>query len=93
MSYQVIARKWRPTTFDEVIGQRHITAPLRNAIRADRVPHALLLTGPRGVGKTTLARIFARCLNCEKGPTEEPCGTCDDCQENKENNHDYYHES
>jgi DNA polymerase-3 subunit gamma/tau len=81
VSYQVIARKWRPRAFDEVIGQRHITDPLRNAIRSDRVPHALLLTGPRGVGKTTLARIFARCLNCEQGPTEEPCGTCVPCDE------------
>ncbi len=81
MSYQVIARKWRPKTFDEVTGQNHVTTPLRNAIRSDRIPHALLLTGPRGVGKTTLARILARCLNCEKGPTESPCGSCDACAE------------
>ncbi len=81
MSYQVIARKWRPQSFDDVTGQSHVTTPLRNAIRSDRMPHALLLTGPRGVGKTTLARILARCLNCEKGPTDSPCGTCPGCQE------------
>ncbi|MBW2295715.1 MAG: DNA polymerase III subunit gamma/tau, partial [Deltaproteobacteria bacterium] len=81
MSYQVIARKWRPQSFDDVTGQSHVTTPLRNAIRSDRIPHALLLAGPRGVGKTTLARILARCLNCEKGPTDSPCGTCPGCQE------------
>ncbi len=81
MSYQVLARKWRPAGFDEVTGQAHVTAPLRNAVRTGRVPHALLLTGPRGVGKTTLARILARCLNCEKGPTDEPCGSCTACTE------------
>ena len=81
MSYEVIARKWRPRTFDEVGGQSHVTTPLRNAIRADRMPHALLLSGPRGVGKTTLARILAHCLNCEQGPTDEPCGTCSACED------------
>jgi DNA polymerase-3 subunit gamma/tau len=72
MSYQVLARKWRPQTFDEVTGQTHVTTPLRNAIRFERIPHAILLTGPRGTGKTTLARIFASCLNAEKGPTDSP---------------------
>jgi len=81
VSYQVLARRWRPQGFDEVAGQGHVTTPLRNAIRTGRVPHALLLCGPRGVGKTTLARILARCLNCEKGPTETPCGTCGACRE------------
>ena len=81
VSYQVLARRWRPQGFDEVIGQAHVTTPLRNAIRSDRVPHAILLTGPRGVGKTTLARILARCLNCEKGPTDTPCGQCSWCSE------------
>jgi DNA polymerase-3 subunit gamma/tau len=81
MSYQVLARKWRPQTFDDVSGQAHVTTPLRNAIRTGRVPHAILLSGPRGVGKTTLARILARCLNCDKGPTDQPCGECDPCRE------------
>ena len=81
MSYQVIARKWRPQSFDEVSGQGHVTRALANAIRSGRIPHALLFTGPRGVGKTTLARLVARCLNCEKGPTDTPCGVCPSCVE------------
>ncbi len=72
MTYQVLARKWRPQSFDEVTGQAHVTTPLRNAIRSGRIPHAILLTGPRGTGKTTLARIVASCLNAEKGPTDTP---------------------
>ncbi|MAI79327.1 MAG: hypothetical protein CL917_10335 [Deltaproteobacteria bacterium] len=81
LSYQVIARKWRPQSFDEVTGQEHVTTPLRNAIRTGRVPHAILLTGPRGTGKTTLARIVALSLNCDSGPTETPCGQCHSCSE------------
>jgi DNA polymerase-3 subunit gamma/tau len=81
LSYEVLARKWRPRGFDEVTGQSHVTTPLRNAIRTGRMPHALLLTGPRGVGKTTIARILARCLNCDKGPTDQPCGECPPCSE------------
>jgi DNA polymerase-3 subunit gamma/tau len=81
LTYEVLARKWRPLGFDDVVGQAHVTTPLRNAIRSDRVSHAILLTGPRGVGKTTIARILARCLNCEKGPTDTPCGECPSCRE------------
>ena len=81
VSYEVIARKWRPQSFDDVSGQDHVTTPLRNAIRTNRIPHAILLTGPRGTGKPTLARILARCLNCEKGPTETPCAVCTSCHE------------
>lgn len=81
MSYIVFARKYRPQGFDEVIGQPHITTILKNAISQDRVAHAYLFTGPRGVGKTTTARIFAKALNCEKGPTIKPCNSCTACQE------------
>ena len=81
LSYQVLARKWRPQSFEEVAGQEHVTTALRNAITTGRVPHAVLLCGPRGVGKTTIARILSRCLNCEKGPTATPCGVCPSCKE------------
>ena len=80
-SYQVIARKWRPQRFDDVIGQRGVTQTLRNAIAAGRIAQSFVFSGPRGVGKTTTARILARCLNCEKGPTADPCGECDACVE------------
>ncbi len=81
MSYQVIARKWRPQTFDDLVGQQHVTETLKNAIKNDRVAHAYIFSGARGVGKTTAARILAKALNCVKGPTAQPCGECDSCKE------------
>ncbi len=79
--YQVIARKWRPQTFDDVVGQDHVVRTLKNAITRNRIAHAYLFVGPRGTGKTSTARIFAKALNCEKGPTPEPCGKCASCEE------------
>ena len=78
--YTVVARRYRPQRFEDVVGQDHVVKALRNAIRLDRVTHAYLFSGTRGVGKTSVARIFAKCLNCVKGPTEEPCNECDICQ-------------
>ncbi len=81
MSYLVLARKFRPQNFDEVIGQEHISQTLKNAINENRIAHAYLFSGPRGCGKTTMARILAKALNCKEGPTAEPCGVCENCGE------------
>ena len=76
---QALYRRYRPATFADVIGQDHVTGPLQQALSHDRTHHAYLFSGPRGCGKTTSARIMARCLNCEQGPTATPCGVCDSC--------------
>jgi DNA polymerase-3 subunit gamma/tau len=81
MSYQVLARKWRPGNFREMVGQEHVLQALINALDNDRLHHAFLFTGTRGVGKTTIARILAKCLNCEEGVRSEPCGHCSSCTE------------
>jgi DNA polymerase-3 subunit gamma/tau len=81
MSYLVLARKWRPQTFQDMTGQEHVVRTVANAIKLDRVAHAYLFCGPRGVGKTTAARLLAKALNCQKGPTAEPCGACQACTE------------
>jgi DNA polymerase-3 subunit gamma/tau len=79
MSYQVLARKWRPQRFSELVGQEHVVNALSNALDNNRLHHAYLFTGTRGVGKTTIARIFAKSLNCELGQSANPCGKCDTC--------------
>ncbi len=79
MSYTVIARRFRPKKFDDVIGQPHIVTTIKNSIRAGKIPHAYLFTGPRGVGKTSMARILAKAVNCVNGPTEDPCNVCENC--------------
>ncbi|HEX5123477.1 MAG TPA: DNA polymerase III subunit gamma/tau [Rhodanobacteraceae bacterium] len=81
MSYQALARKWRPRRFTELVGQEHVVRALAHALDSGRLHHAFLFTGTRGVGKTTIARIFAKSLNCEKGPTSNPCGECGACRE------------
>ena len=81
MSYLVLARKWRPKRFAELAGQEHVVRALVNALESGRVHHAFLFTGTRGVGKTTIARIFAKSLNCETGVTSNPCGECSTCRE------------
>ena len=87
MSYQVLARKWRPQDFQQMVGQAHVLRALMNALDENRLHHAYLFTGTRGVGKTTLARIFAKCLNCETGVTAKPCGECRSCREIVEGRH------
>ena len=81
MSYQVLARKWRPRIFAEMAGQQHVLQALINALDHDRLHHAYLVTGTRGVGKTTIARILSKCLNCEAGVSSVPCGECSSCNE------------
>ncbi|MGL5045861.1 MAG: DNA polymerase III subunit gamma/tau, partial [Plesiomonas sp.] len=81
MSYQVLARKWRPHTFNAVVGQEHVLTALANGLSLGRLHHAYLFSGTRGVGKTTIARLFAKGLNCETGVTATPCGVCDTCRE------------
>lgn len=81
MSYEALARKWRPKRFSELVGQDHVVRALTHALQQDRLHHALLFSGTRGVGKTTIARILARCLNCETGVTDQPCGECGSCRE------------
>ena len=81
MSYQVFARKYRPQTFDDLVGQAHVTRTLKNAVEQNRLAHAYLFVGPRGIGKTSTARILAKALNCVNGPTTTPCGVCDSCKE------------
>jgi len=76
-----LALKYRPKTFSDVVNQKHVVVTLQNALKTLNIGNAYMLTGPRGIGKTTLARLFAKGLNCEKGVTEDPCGVCENCRE------------
>jgi DNA polymerase-3 subunit gamma/tau len=89
MSYQVLARKYRPATFSEVVGQEHILQALENSIKHNKLHQAYMFSGTRGVGKTTIARVFAKCLNCLEGdnPQPEPCNACTACEEIKAGRH------
>ncbi|MCE5360522.1 MAG: DNA polymerase III subunit gamma/tau, partial [Acidithiobacillus sp.] len=78
--YQALARRWRPQTFADFVGQETVVKPLRHALDSGRLHHAFLFTGTRGVGKTTLARLLAKCLNCEQGVSSSPCGECSACR-------------
>ena len=80
MSYQALARRWRPRHFKDVVGQEHVVSALTSALDNERVHHAFLFSGTRGVGKTTLARLLAKALNCEQGVSSQPCGSCSACQ-------------
>jgi len=84
MAYQVISRKWRPQNFNDVVFQDHISKTIKNSIKMGRIPHAYIFSGPKGVGKTTMARILSKALNCLKGPTDDPCGECENCIEIKD---------